>query len=65
MFGFETDESIREIFADCFEEEDFNYIDYAIQKDQSTDALSAAEYIYAKIRPGEIVDPENAVDYIK
>lgn len=65
VFGFETDESIRQLFTDVFDEEDTNYLEYALNKDNTTDALSAAEYIYGKLRPGELVDPENAMDYIK
>lgn len=65
VFGFETDESIKEIFADTFDEEDTQYIDYVLSKDNTTDALTAAEYIYGKLRPGELVDPESALDYIK
>ncbi len=65
VFGLETDESIREIFADTIEEEDTDYVDITLKKDTTTDALSAAEFIYNKIRPGELVDPESALDYIR
>jgi hypothetical protein len=27
--------------------------------------LDAAKYIYSKLRPGEIIDAESALDYIK
>ena len=64
-FWFESDESIKELFADCIEEEDTDYLAYTLNKDQTTDSLSAAEYIYGKLRPGELIDPENALDYIK
>ena len=57
VFGYESDESIREIFKDCFDEEDINYIDLTLKKDKDThDAVSAAEFIYNKLRPGEIID---------
>ena len=46
--GFETDESIRELFIDTFDEEDTNFLDYVLSKDNTTDSLSAAEYIYGK-----------------
>lgn len=65
VLWFETDESIRELFKWVFDEEDTNYLEYVLTKDNTTDALSAAEYIYWKLRPGELVDPENALDYIK
>ena len=65
VFGFETDESIKELFKDVFEEDDFDYISYTLQKDPTTNALDAAKYIYSKLRPGEIIDAESALDYIK
>lgn len=65
IFWFETDESILEQFKDSFEEEDFNYIKYTIDKDSTTNAEDAAVFIYNKIRPGELIDPESAIDYIK
>jgi len=27
--------------------------------------LSAAEFVYNKVRPGELIDPESALNYIK
>lgn len=65
VFGLETDESIVQIFKDCFDEEDVNYLDITLQKDSTTDALSAAEFIYNKLRPGELIDAESALDYVK
>ncbi len=65
VFWLETDESIVKIFEDTFTEGDTNYLDITLAKDPSSDALTAAEYIYGKLRPGEIVDVENALDYIK
>ena len=65
IFGAETDESIRELFADCLDEEDTDFIWITLKKDPTTDALSAAEYIYNKLRPGELIDNYSALDYIK
>jgi len=65
VFGFETDESILELFKDVFEEDDFNYIKYTLTKDPTSNALEAAEYIYNKIKPGEVIDAESALNYIK
>ena len=65
IFWIETDESIREFFKDCFDEEDFNYLEVTLKKDSTTDALSAAEFVYNKIRPGELIDSESALNYIK
>ncbi len=65
VMGLESDESIIETFKDSFEWDDINYIEATLNKDPTNDALSAAEHIYGKIRPGEIIDPESALDYIK
>jgi len=65
IFGAETDESIKELFADCLDEEDTDFIWITLKKDPTTDALSAAEYIYNKLRPGELIDNYSALDYIK
>ncbi|MEI6671908.1 MAG: hypothetical protein WCL02_00660 [bacterium] len=27
--------------------------------------MSAAEFVYNKVRPGELIDPESALNYIK
>jgi DNA-directed RNA polymerase subunit beta len=65
VFGFETDESIKALFADGFDEEDFDYIQTTLDKDTVTTAEDAAVYIYNKMRPGEIIDADSAMDYIK
>jgi len=65
IFGIETDEGIRELFKDTFDEEDFNYLETTLKKDITTDSLSAAEFVYNKIRPGELIDQESALNYIK
>jgi hypothetical protein len=69
IFGLENDDEIREYFKDSFDdsdEGDVNYIDITLKKDKDTkDAISAAEFIYNKLRPGEIIDPQSALDYVK
>jgi DNA-directed RNA polymerase subunit beta len=65
VFGFESDESIKTLFEDIIDEEDFDYISETLAKDTVTTAEDAAVYIYGKMRPGEIIDPESALDYIK
>jgi DNA-directed RNA polymerase beta subunit len=67
VFGIEDDDEIKEFFKDCFEDEsDVNYLDITLKKDKdTTDAISAAEFIYNKLRPGEIIDPQSALDYVK
>jgi DNA-directed RNA polymerase subunit beta len=65
VFELETDEVINSLFADSFDEEDFNYIEYTLKKDTTTTAGEAALYIYNKLRPGELIDVDNAISYIK
>jgi DNA-directed RNA polymerase subunit beta len=65
VFGFETDESIKTLFDDLIEDDDFDYIDQTLNKDKISTAEDAAVYIYNKMRPGEIIDAESAMDYIK
>ena len=58
---------IEKVFAESFnfDEEDFDYLETTLRKDTTKDALSAAELIYNKVRPGELIDPISALDYIK
>jgi DNA-directed RNA polymerase subunit beta len=67
IFGYETDDSIRALFDWSFDKDegDYNYIEHALKKDTSHDAESAAIQIYGKMRPGEIIDADSAIDYIK
>ena len=65
VFGLETDESIREVFNGILEEEDVDFIDITLKKDTTIDAISAAEHIYGKLRPGELIDAQSALDYVK
>lgn len=65
VFWLETDESIREVFKDLVEEEDVDFIDITLKKDTTIDAISAAEHIYGKLRPGELIDAQSALDYVK
>jgi DNA-directed RNA polymerase subunit beta len=65
VFGFETDESIKTHFKDLIEEEDFDYITQTLEKDKIVTSDDAAVQIYSKMRPGEMIDPDSAKDYIK
>jgi len=65
VFGFENDESIKTLFADIIDEEDFDFIQTTLDKDTTTNAEDAAVYIYNKMRPGEVIDAESALDYVK
>ena len=65
VFGFESDEQIMELFMGIFEEEDFDYINYTLKKDSTLNMQDAALFIYNKLRPGELVDVDNAIRYIR
>ncbi len=65
VFGFETDESIKALFDGLTDDEDFDFIQHTLNKDTITSAQDAAIYIYNKMRPGEIIDADSAMDYIK
>lgn len=65
VLWFETDESITTMFEDISDEDDFDFLGHTLEKDTVTTAEDAAVYIYNKMRPGEIIDPESAMDYIK
>ncbi len=65
VFGYETDESIRQTFKGIFDDDDFNYLDYTLEKDSTTNAWDAAVQIYNKIRPWEMIDEDSAMDYVK
>lgn len=65
VFGFETDESIKTLFEDIIDEDDFDYIQTTLDKATVSTAEDAAVYIYNKMRPGEVIDPESALDYVK
>jgi len=62
---FEFDESIKALFAWIIDEDEFDYVEATLLKDPTTSAEDAAVYIYGKIRPGEIIDAESALDYVK
>jgi len=64
VLGYESDEAIRTIFPEPKEGE-VDYIGLTLKKDTTTSAEEAALFIYNKIRPGENIDPESAMDYIK
>lgn len=61
----ESNESISEIFSGNTEEEEFDHIAYTLKKDTTKDAKDAALFIYNKLRPWELVDEDNAIDYIR
>ena len=62
VFGYTTDESIRELFADLKPEHDF--VGLTLDKDTATAVEDAYQSIYRRIRPGDYATPENAKSLI-
>ena len=60
VFGYETDESIKELFKDEITSIEQDFIHKTLEKDPSTDADSAYQLIYKRIRPGDLATVENA-----
>jgi DNA-directed RNA polymerase subunit beta len=65
VFGYETDEEIRELFKDVDNHEDWKYIDATLARDFTRNKEEAVINIYNKIRPDETVTVESAEKYIK
>ena len=65
VLGFETDESIRQLFPEPTNDKEIDYIGLTLKKDNTSSADEAALFIYDKIRPGENIDTESAQEYIK
>ncbi len=65
VFGIESDDAINKYFAGVVGAKDIDYIAYTLWKDKTTNKDEAALFIYNKIRPGENIDAESAINYIK
>ena len=62
IFGYETDESIFNLFADITKEKD--YILKTLEKDTARTVEDAYQSVYRRIRPGDLATPENAKQLI-
>jgi DNA-directed RNA polymerase subunit beta len=60
VFGLETDDQIRQAFADVETNPEMNYIDSTLSKDPASSYEEASLEIYRKMRPGEPLVLENA-----
>jgi len=60
VFGLETDDQIRQAFAEVETNPEMNYIDSTLSKDPASSYDEAALEIYRKMRPGEPLVLENA-----
>ena len=64
IFGYESDDAIKELFKDEITSIEQDYIHKTLEKDPSTDADSAYQLIYKRIRPGDLATVENAKNTI-
>jgi len=60
VFGFPTDQEIRDLFKDVIEDPEKDFILNTLEKDPSKTVDDAYQSIYKKIRPGDLATPENA-----
>ena len=65
VFGYETDDEIRKLFADVDTHEEYKYIESTLARDFSKNKEEAVISIYNKLRPDESVTLESAERYIK
>lgn len=65
VFGYETDEEIKKLFADVDTHEEYKYIESTLARDFSKNKEEAVISIYNKLRPDESVTLESAERYIK
>ncbi len=65
VFGWETDEEIRKLFADVDTHEEYKYIEATLARDFTKSKEEAVISIYNKLRPDESVTLESAERYIK
>ena len=65
VFGWESDDEIRKLFADVDTHEENKYIEATLARDFSKNKEEAVISIYNKLRPDESVTLESAERYIK
>lgn len=65
VVGFESDDEIRQLFADVDTNENYKYIESTLARDFTRSKEEAVINIYNKIRPDETVTVESAEKYIK
>lgn len=63
-FGFNENE-IRDSFKDVNTDKDFDFIEKTLEKDSTQNELEALISVYHKLRPGELVTPDTAKEYIE
>jgi DNA-directed RNA polymerase subunit beta len=63
-FGFKTEE-IKNLFKDVDTNKEIKFIEKTLEKDPEQNELEALVGIYHKLRPGELVTPETAREFIE
>src|SRR3989344_8603906 len=61
--GIENEQSMRELFSDV-NNGDINFIEETLKKDPTKTQADALVEIYQRLRPGDVVTPENAKELI-
>ena len=62
-FGLDKDENIKEIFQDI-DKGEIKYIEETLKRDTTHNQGEAAVEIYRRLRPGDLVTPDNALELI-
>src|SRR3989344_839855 len=62
-FGLDKDENIKEIFQDI-DKSEIKYIEETLKRDTTHNQGEAAVEIYRRLRPGDLVTPDNALELI-
>jgi len=65
VFGWESDDEIRKLFAEVDTHEEYKYIESTLARDFTKNKEEAVISIYNKLRPDESVTLESAERYIK
>ncbi len=65
VFGYETDEEIKKLFADVDTSEEYKYIESTLARDFTKNKEEAIISVYNKLRPDESVTLDSAEKYIK
>ncbi len=65
IFGYESDDEIRELFKDVDTDEEMKYIEATLARDFTRSKEEAINTVYNKLRPDETVTLESAEKFIK
>lgn len=64
-FGYDSDEKIKELFADVDNNPDRHYIESTLDRDTTKSSDQALVEVYKKIRPGDLANPEAAKTFLE